>query len=286
MSLAKYFVTLCPATANISFDRKINIKHIRDEFPPCITGMDVISSDRVLLADWENNTLKLVDTTNQTVLSYLELSDKPLDVTCISSNQSAVTIPNKQQIAIISTKDPLSETRTINMNIKCHGVFFGDGKLIASGEDTNKTKLVQVLGLDGTIYKTVSVGSKNEWFINEFFVTQVLNWPETYIFTRDDKRNFVMISSDGEVVSRLQDSRLTYPTGLVALGDNSVAVCSNDGKHIYIITEENGEVTIVNQWDSVKCPAAIAFSENNNTIFMSSTHDRDRQCVYLYKLTQ
>lgn len=87
-----------------------------------ITGMAFLPPKILLLVDGKNNSVKRVKLDINSMDAWLQLSSKPWDITTLSPDQAAVTLPDIQKIQIISTKPDLSLLRTIDANGKCYGI--------------------------------------------------------------------------------------------------------------------------------------------------------------------
>lgn len=276
-------VTISTVQSNIAFDRKINVKHSDDKKRLYITGISVLSPGKVLLVDGNNDILKLVNTVNQEVTAFLKLSNKPFDVTGIPNNQSAVTLPNKKQIDIISVESTLTKTKDISLSIRGSGISYFDETLIVSGSDANDRKVVQILDLDGILRKTISVGlRKDSWYSGEFYLAVAVCSDKklTCICTLDDQHNLLKITSDGKCLLSVKPDSFSSPAGLATLTDNDIAIISREENQIRVISKK-GETK---KFGCMERPLAMAFSEHSSEIYMTCTNSEGRDSVYVYKL--
>lgn len=124
----------------------INLKALEDTEHSIITGLTVLSQDKLLLVDNWNCTMKTVDITTNTVTSRLILSSAPHDVTTLPHNYAAVTLPAANQIQIVSTKGDLSAVRIIHVVGRCYGIASTMNRLVVSYTNPGKVELLSFFG--------------------------------------------------------------------------------------------------------------------------------------------
>lgn len=97
----------------------------------CITGLALIADSEIVLTDFNNSSVKLVDTYENKVISKLKVKSPPWDVTCVSSNKVAVTVPEKKIIELltIDKSSKFSLEQSITCTGKCYGITKSKDKL-------------------------------------------------------------------------------------------------------------------------------------------------------------
>lgn len=233
-----------------------------------ITGMCMVSVRKLLTADNYSRSLKLVDICNHN-LTTLRLTSEPWDVTCLPENQAAVTLPNENKIQIVSTFEGLSPVRQIKVNGMCHGICCNDGKLMVSYLNPGKLELV---GLNGSLYWSVSKDNNGvDLFSCPQYVTLQSTADEECFYVSDQNNSTVTkITMGGDIVYQFRDHRLACLLGLVAIGDNHIAVCSS-GTKIEVISDVNGKMEIVKEFDFKNIssyPKTVYFSPLDNKLYI------------------
>jgi hypothetical protein len=118
-----------------------------------VTGMTLLSPDLLIITDYNNIAVKMVDTSNQSWSDQLQLDDAPWDITQVSSIVFAVTIPDKQTIQLISIASNKLKTKlTVKVGGDCHGIGCYHSKLVVSYLRPAK---LQILDMNGNILKTI-----------------------------------------------------------------------------------------------------------------------------------
>jgi hypothetical protein len=136
-----------------SHQGEIYVKTSKDNSRCCIRGMTLLTPDLLIIADRNNNAVKMVDTSSQSVSYQLQLDDKPWDVTTVTSTELAVTVPSKQTIQFISiSSNKLIKKHNMIMNGQCHGISCNQDKLVVTYCYPGK---LQILEMNYTILTTI-----------------------------------------------------------------------------------------------------------------------------------
>ncbi|XP_045216928.2 tripartite motif-containing protein 45-like [Mercenaria mercenaria] len=85
-----------------SHQGKICVKTSKDEGRCWITGMTLLTPDLLIITDYNNKAVKMVDTRSQSVIDHMQQDTKPWGVTSVNSTELAVTLPDKKIIQFIS----------------------------------------------------------------------------------------------------------------------------------------------------------------------------------------
>ncbi|XP_053390891.1 uncharacterized protein LOC128553740, partial [Mercenaria mercenaria] len=80
----------------------IKVKTKSDRKECCITGCVVLSSNKLLAADYYNGKLKVVDIKNKAIREETTLSSKSWDIAVMPQDHIAVTMPDKKEILIMT----------------------------------------------------------------------------------------------------------------------------------------------------------------------------------------
>ena len=138
-----------------------------------MTGLALLSTTRLLVADGWNKSVKIVscDMENAGVLGSVKLPQSPFDVTITPGDVAAVTIPDMKQIVFIQAQgdtltqiqpsftttkrvgSPVVTKKEIYLSGKCFGIHFNNGRLyvVCEEEDSenNSCYIVMINIIDG-----------------------------------------------------------------------------------------------------------------------------------------
>lgn len=152
------------------------------------TGIAFSPPNLLLLADFNNESVFCVNCEVSFVSSYLVLPGSPWDITIMSQDEAAVTMPGSKFIQIISFRKGLSTGGTIAVQGKCYGIAATAEKLLVSFVNPGK---VEVLDHYGATLHTIST---------DFHGNILFKWPY-YVKVATVKDQEVMFVSDRETNS-------------------------------------------------------------------------------------
>ncbi|XP_060601542.1 uncharacterized protein LOC132754832 [Ruditapes philippinarum] len=193
----------------------ICVKTSKDKYMSFITGMTLLTPDLLIIADYQNYAVKMVDTSSQSVCEQLQLNDQPRDITPVTSTTLAVTLSYKctvQFIAISSNK--LTKRHTMKVDGKCYGISCHQDKLVVSFYNPAK---LQILDMNGTILTTIDGKNifKSPWYIT---------CNRSSIYVSDWNINTVTrLNWQGDVVGSY--SGMSESKGMSLSDDGTVYVC-------------------------------------------------------------
>jgi hypothetical protein len=102
---------------------KICIKTSQDKQECWILGMTLLSPDLLIITDRDNRAVKMVDMTTKSVLAQQWLDGIQWEVTSVSQNELAVTLPSKKTIQFLSvSSNNLKEKHTLKVDGYCYGI--------------------------------------------------------------------------------------------------------------------------------------------------------------------
>ncbi|XP_060552696.1 uncharacterized protein LOC132713975 [Ruditapes philippinarum] len=147
--------------------KSLHTKDVTDGKNCCITGLALIADSKIVLTDFSNSSVKLIDTDEDKVISKLKVKSAPWDVTCVSNNKVAVTVPEKKIIELLTIDESskFSLKQSITCTGKCYGITKSKDKLLAIVIEKDNTAKLQLYESDGTILLSVLVDNKNPQYV-------------------------------------------------------------------------------------------------------------------------
>jgi hypothetical protein len=198
-----------------SHEGEICVKTPKDKEKCYITGMTLLTPDLLIITDYNNKAVKMVDTSSQSVSDQLQLVGEPSDITTVTSTELAVTLPIKHTIQFISiSSNKLIKMHTVKVDGKCHGISCYQGKLVVSFSDPTK---LQTFDMTGTIMTTID-GKKN------FKVPYYITCNRSSIYISDcHMKTVTRLNWQGDVFGSY--SGISFPMGMSLSDDGTVFVC-------------------------------------------------------------
>ncbi|XP_045204081.2 E3 ubiquitin-protein ligase TRIM71-like [Mercenaria mercenaria] len=218
-----------------SHQGNILLQTSRDESGCSITGMALLTPDLLVITDWNNKAIKLVDTSSQSVADQLQLDTSPFDVTSVTSTDFVVTLPDQKTIQFISVSfKKLKKKDVLKTDGNCYGISCYQEKFVVSFVAPAK---FQVFDMNGDILTIVNIDNTLSYPLH---VTT--NSHSIYVSDCNMKA-VTRFDWQGEGMGSYCD--MDEPHGISLSGDGSVFVCDYTRNAIVKITGgdcSNGKV--------------------------------------------
>lgn len=255
-----------PTKKKISFDKfnhpeTIEIRTESDQCPCCITGCAVLSYKTIVLADYLNKKLKVVDISRKTVIQEKSIDSNPGFIARMFEDKIAVTFPVKREIRIFTTGSQLLIVFTVPVKGQCKGITFHENDLYVLCVDP---VCVLVLDKQGNVKNKIPLNTEN--FSDPHFLLLSENSKLIYI-SDQDKDSVISITLQGEVMDVYKDTDLEGPLGMLMLDDGSMIVCCFVG-NIYHISGDmkQGQTTVY----GLNNPYSICYNHQLHEVYIGS----------------
>jgi hypothetical protein len=261
----------------LSTPRKINAKSSSDKKNCSITGIIAVSSQNQLFAtDSNNKYVKMIDI-NSANIKQLQLTSEPRDITIVSSDSFAVTLPGSETIKLISfSPDSLSLKKKLNVDGECNGISHHQGKLAVTFLNPGK---LQVMDLKGNTEITVKKDSKGE---NIFSYPRYVTTNSDSIYVSDYGKHVVLrFNWQGEMIRLVG---IEAPTGITLLDDGSLLVNSYTSYCIHRVSGDCKDSKAI--LEDVDGPWAACWCAETSTLCVCrKKYDSDDNYIRVYKMT-
>ncbi|XP_045172885.2 uncharacterized protein LOC123534630 [Mercenaria mercenaria] len=264
--------SLVPQTKKKTLDtlthkKDINIRTKSDPYLlPChVTGLAILSSNELVLADNNNNKLKVVDRQSKTVKEEITLDSHPLDIAVLPQDQIAVTVPGNKNILIMNTAYKLTTVCLILLKCDFSYITYRQDYLYLVCKDP---KSVLVLDTQGNVQNTISLN------------IDILNDPQYIVVSKDSRQiyisdygsdSIVSITLQGDVSAVYKHKKLLGPRGMVMLDDGSLLVCCfNSTLHHISGDLKQGQTIIDDLWR----PQSVCFSHYHDEVNIGCEGDQ------------
>lgn len=259
---------------------KVNSK--TDKKDCYITSIIDITGNMVACADWANNSVKLVDTSAGQVISDIQLTSQPWDITSVSGDQLAVTITSENRIQYLNINDQqLSKGQSIDVAGRCRGIAYNRENFIVSYDDPSKVEILNTYGKVLRCLKSDKMG--NPLFERPYYVVVTENGDSVYV-SDNEKHCVTRLTFDGQIIGVYKDTELRCPRGLVVCRDGSLLVCSSHGHSVHLISSECNRMKIMlRRKEGGEFCQAICYCDVSDILYLSNFTLSDR--IRLYKFT-
>ncbi|XP_060605071.1 uncharacterized protein LOC132757720 [Ruditapes philippinarum] len=265
-----------PAT----FVGKFNVRLAEDKFTCENVGATFLKDGRIAIVDMKNSKLKVFDT-KFTQPCTIQLSLEPRDVTVISPQEVAVSLPDESKIQFVSTGKKLQTTRSILTSLPCYGITCHSQELVVLCDDGFSTKAIEFIDFEGKVLKTLKMNTsgkvllKNPWNI----ATSV----DGQQFCVTDKGRLVNFDIKGNILFEYTDKNLENARGLAVDDSGRFFVCGTSSNNVHQVSADGKQLSIILTDEDVTAPQAVCYQLGRRLFLITCVGNNN---VYMYKLTK
>lgn len=252
--------------------KEINVKMKHEKRTSCITGIVILSSNSIVVADYNNFSVKLVDTDTDKILSQAVLTSGPWEIAMLPDKNIVATLFDEESIEFFTTASGLKSIRKIPLYGRCHGVAYFQDKIIVS---FIAPPSLHFYDIRGTLLKAVEFGNlKGMYHIS---ISKV----EGNILVSNAETNVVVkVDMDAKIVGTFKHAELETPRGLSANEDGSVFVCSKKKNAVLRVSPDFKHFSVMMKRDDhfkgIKNPCAVVHDAKNSLLYVSCNTSRDK----------
>lgn len=224
-------------------------------------GLDIVSPDKIIVSDYSNKTVKLINVKDGEKESYLNLETiphkvkvvwldtRPWDVCAISRSKAAVTLPHGSLIQLLTIRKGISPGKHFEINGQCLGIDYKYDKLVVTCE---KPARVDVMNLKGHTLQTLQYDSLEQpLFSQPYFIKLSKEDGKEFMYVTDASQrcSITKLSMDGDVLYSYKLGEFANgPRGIALYKDGEVFVCKCDS--IYLLPKAGDKaLTVLNTID-------------------------------------
>lgn len=264
-----FFSVLCKK--NTSFRKclsKIDASAPDDLDEYWITGMAFVDSEKLLLADRNNGSLKEVNIFSNTVTGSFPLAKKLdlWDLTLMTDSVVAVTLSKSQMIKVIKTED-FSQMRTIKVDGECRGICSSINNFFVTFIKPGRT---DVIDFEGTLIATVSHDTNGCLFTWPEYVTVSSEGNEQVVYVSDYlEHSLTKLSFDGKVIAVFKDINWRELAGVTSKEDGTLLVSNSANNKILAQSKDKIETLLDTEGDLCN-PLSLVYKSDCEKLFVSS----------------
>ena len=259
------------------------VKMSSDRMTPSITGCVFMPVDRLVLCDYQNSKLKLLDKSFK-LQDSLDLPSCPFDISVVNDTTVIITLPDKKQLQYIEVAPRLKIGRVLQIDKKCYGVQVVDSDIYVTchsgyrGGDGE----VRILDNNGNLKKRLGV-NQDKTFMFELPCYLAVSIKSNKIYVSDAGQDTVTcLKLDGTVIFQYKDPKLSTPRGLCVDDEDNVIVCGRDSHNIHVVTTAAGKKSsdILTNKDGIRKPYSVTYRQTDHTLIVGC-YDNDNLIVYM-----
>ncbi|XP_060568392.1 uncharacterized protein LOC132726994 [Ruditapes philippinarum] len=246
--------------------RNINVKTSSDTKECHITGITISPQNQLFVADYDNKSIKMIDI-NSEEIKQLQIESKPRDVTIVTRDTLAVTLPGTIQFISFSSNS-LSLKNKLKVDGYCYGISHHQGKFAVTFILPVK---LQIMDLKGNSKITVEKDSNGDSIFSDpgYVITNSHS-----IYVSDEIKNKVKwFNWQGEMIGRTVD--IYGPMGISLLDDGSFFVSDAWDNCIYRVSGDCKDRTTILK-DVKDLPQAICWCAETSTFYLSTYRSKSK----------
>ena len=208
-----------------------------DENGYMIHGIAVLSHTRILVADFTNNTLRLVDSVHGGVVSKLSLQGSPWRICLSAPGIAAVALKKEGLIQFIQVdSDTMSLICSISVRGHIAGIAAMNNLLVVSYKSPDR---VELISMEGQVLK-MTYNIKEVFEYSYFMATST----DGFIFIANYGTNTItQLDTNLRVVKTFTSPILRGPAGIVYVSPDQMVVVGAETHNIVTLNTKNGTMS-------------------------------------------
>lgn len=274
----------------IQMDKVLIPAKSEEDEKDCLSfGVAFVSDHYLLVSDWLNTCVKLVDTTNHTtgnarVISRLPMVCRPMDITTMPENQAAVALYEENRIQVISTTNGnLTPVRSVDVDGGPQGITSTEDKFVVSVACPSK---VVIMDHFGTVLNTITSDAQGvQLFKRPISVAVTNEQGQEIIYVSDGHAKTVTkVTFQGHVLSTITKECWCALGGLTSTNDGQILLCDHGSNQVHVISGNEDTFTLTDPRREINKPLAICFSREQSILCFGS--DVPGSLVDAFKISQ
>ena len=270
---------------SITAGNKINVKLQSDANDVLISGSTFLSSGELVLCDYYNKKLKLLDKSLQ-MKESIDVSGIPWDVAAVNQHQVIVTFSNEKYSQFIQVTPSLALGHKVDLGMECRGVAVSRESIYISLADSEECK-IGIYDLTGKQKLMIGPYSCNDGklLFKKTLYIDVLNDEKVFVSDVDDTSNtstVYCLESNGNVLSTISNPSLKCCLGISVDENENLLVCDWLSHKVFLITRDGKEVReFLTKKDGLYQPYTTSFRRSDRTLVVGC---RDHNDILVFTL--
>ena len=262
---------------SVTAHNQVNVKVPSDIYDAYIRGSAFLPSGQLILCDWSNKKLKLLDE-NLQMKESIDVPGGLWNVAPVNQHQVIVTFPYQHYVQFIQVTPSLALGHTVDLGMECRGVTVsresiyilfsvsGEGKIGIYDLTGKKKRIIDPYnGKDGNVL------IKGPWYI------AVSNDEKIFVSGRDLKSSSTTVyclESSGNVLYTVSNPSFTDCRGISVDENENMLVCDVVRHDVFLMTKDGKEVReFLTKKDGLSYPFTVSFRRSDGTLVVGGGHN-------------
>ena len=249
-----------------------------DDIDPTICGCTFMSNGRILLCDYANKNVKLLDI-DMSVMGSLKLSKHPYSVTAVGENEAIITFGGKNNnLQYIYTDPELKLGITVALPDKCYGLRVVNNLIYTVCHKDSGHDEIWRLDRTGNIVSKIVLTQSSCGRSDFLGLCLAGSNPRVYL-TDWNNDNVTCLQLNDKMV--YQDKTLKRPNGIYVDSAGNSLVCGTNSNNVVVFTADGRKQGELLTSNDIKCPRCIDYRGEDNTLIVGCNNNSK---LFVYKL--
>ena len=259
--------------------KEVNIKLSDDSSDPITTGCAFLSNGSVLLCDWQNSKVKLLDS-DWSVSKSLELSDQPWNVAAVDANEAIITFDSNKDLQYISTHPDLKLGKKIPLPEICCGLDVVNDEIYTAYHKSFGHDEIWKLDRSGNMKSKIALTQSCSYGLLYLCLGSLTDHnPRVYLADGGYYSGVTCYQLDGRMVYQYEE--LAAPLGIYVDSAGNSLVCDRGSHNVVVITADGRKHRELLTSKNMTHPRCIDFRPEDNTLIVGCDNNSK---LFVYKL--
>ena len=248
--------------------KKVSIQLSDDSTTPLISRCTFLSNGRVILCDYQNKKVKLLDS-DMSVKQSLKLPYTPYNVATIGENEAIITFGrSNNDLQYINTHPDLKLGKKITLPNKCFGLRVVNDEIYTTCHKDSRHDEIWKLDRAGNIMSKIVLTQNSSGRSDYLGLCLAGSSPCVYLTDWDNSR-VTCVQLDGKMMYQYQDKeQLVRPNGIYVDSAGNSLVCGTDSNNVVVITADGRKHGELLTSKDISKPRCIDYRPEDNTLIL------------------
>lgn len=246
-------------------------------------GTLMLENKQMLLTDWVNRKIKLIETTQGTMVTEIKITGMPMSMAKVKEDEVAVIVSFPDQIQFVSvSKNSIStDNWAIELTGTCRGIAYNDKDKTFIVSFVSPSK-VEILNMGGHVLKRVDKNSKGDQFFMPNCVGISPDMTTAYIADYRFKGTVTLMSMEGEIKAIYEDKYLQSPNYIYIHKSGLVYIVGCGSHTLHQFDPDKGQFKLLlERKDGLEYPVSIGYCDLENQMYVAN---RGNKVLKVFKM--
>ena len=244
--------------------KEVNVELSDDDIVPQITGCAFLSNGRILISDYNNSKVKLLDS-EMFLMKSLKLSEEPKNVAAVGENKAIIKFGKSNDFQYIYTHPNLKLGKKITFTEKCLGLCFFNNEIYTTCHKSSGCDEIWRLDSAGNIMSKIMLTQDSSRTSEYLGVCLRGSIPRVYL---TDWNRVTCFQLDGKMLYQYRAEENTGTRGIYVDSMGNSLTCGYTSGSIVVITADGRKHGELLKSKDLREPSCIDYRPDNNTLIV------------------